>query len=83
MPKRMAPVRAQQSPRNRMALDNEKPRSKARFFYAVVPVNACHQRFRWPVTMLFVTISRGGVRLMTQPGTTDDLLALEPHELPR
>ena len=43
----------------------------------------CHQRLRWPVTTPLISSSRGGVLLISQPGKIDDLVALEPHELPR
>lgn len=52
-------------------------------FYAEVVKNVCHQRFRWPVTTPVVPSSRGGIRLISQPGRTEDFIALEPHELPR
>lgn len=52
-------------------------------FYAVLARNDCHQRLRWPVTTPCISSSRGGVRLISQPGRIDDLVALDPHELPR
>jgi hypothetical protein len=59
------------------------PRRKARFFYADEPRKACHQRLRCPVTGARDCSSRGGILLISQPGSTEDFIALDPHELPR
>ncbi|MDP2253555.1 MAG: hypothetical protein Q8J60_05175 [Thiobacillus sp.] len=74
----------------RLAFANKK-RATRRVFYwpnqltnqIVSPRNACHHRLRWPVTTPLISSSRGGVRLITQPGSTDDFTELDPHELPR
>ena len=62
---------------------HEKPRFRARFFYVCNPRKVCHQRFRWPVTKPLTFNSCGATWLMIQPGNTLDLVALEPHELPK